>query len=211
MNSAVYQPTTVTFENNSGPIFPHQTTTTSRLKAAFRKKWMQIILLIGSLFFISLGLIVMITSSVDFEDAIANEDNVTEISVHEKEFDIVLMILGAFFTIFGIVLLGESDTKAICTSMSHVLNVNFLFCSNLYKSRRLLASKLCRVPMLISKEATRSSAPGQWWANNGSQSSLNGSTSLHSICAHLGTSKIRRRRGEKEAHARWVKLMLIIN
>lgn len=107
MNSAVYQPTTVTFENNSGPIFPHQTTTTSRLKATFRRKWTQVLLIVGSLFFITLGLIVMVTSSVDYEDAIANEENVTEIPVHEKEFDIILFFIGIFFTIFGILLLGE--------------------------------------------------------------------------------------------------------
>lgn len=108
MNSAVYQPTTVTFENNSGPIFPHQTTTTSRLKAVFRRKWLQILLLIGALFFIALGLVLMITSSIDYEDAVASEDFVTEKPVQEEELDIVLMILGAFFTIFGILLLGES-------------------------------------------------------------------------------------------------------
>lgn len=107
MNSAVYQPTTVSFENTSGSIFPHQTTTTSRLKAAFRKPWMKIILFIASMFFTALGIILMGASFADYEDAIENEETVTDEPIHEKDFDIVLMILGAFFTIFGIFLMGK--------------------------------------------------------------------------------------------------------
>lgn len=102
--NAVYQPTTVSFEN-TGPLFP-QTTTTSRLKTAFRKPWMKILLLVGSLFFIALGLILCGASFADYEDAIQNEDVITDIPVHEKDFDIVLMILGGFFTLFGVFLLG---------------------------------------------------------------------------------------------------------
>jgi hypothetical protein len=105
--NAVYQPTTVSFEN-TGPIFP-QTTTTSRLKSAFRKPWMRILLLIGSLFFVALGLILSTASFADYEDVVQNEDVVTERPVHEKEFDIALMILGGFFLLFGIFLLGESS------------------------------------------------------------------------------------------------------
>lgn len=145
-NASVYQPTTVTFENTSGTIFPHQTTTTSRLKAAFRKPWMKILLLVGSLFFIALGLILMVSSFADYEDALANEDIVSDMSIHEKNFDIVLMILGAFFTIFGICLMGE-----YCLHDSLATNEeNFWFYRGLYKSDRLLAQKLCRMPLLIS-------------------------------------------------------------
>lgn len=104
--NAVYQPTTVSFEN-TGPIFAHQTTTTSRLKSAFRRPWMKILLLIGALFFIALGVVLFAASFADYEDAIAFEDVVTELPVHEKEFDIGLMILGGFFTVIGICLLGE--------------------------------------------------------------------------------------------------------
>lgn len=104
--NAVYQPTTVSFEN-TGPIFPHQTTTTSRLKSAFRRPWMKIILLIGALFFLALGLVLFATSFADYEDAIANEDFVTELPVHEKEFDVGMMVLGGFFALFGACLLGE--------------------------------------------------------------------------------------------------------
>lgn len=105
--NAVYQPTTVSFEN-SGAIFP-QTTTSSRLKHAFRKPWMKILLLILTLFFIALGLILFAASFADYEDAIHNEEVVTELPVHEKEFDVVLMILGGVFALFGIFLLGKFE------------------------------------------------------------------------------------------------------
>jgi hypothetical protein len=103
--TAVYQPTTVSFEN-SGSLLA-QTTTSSRLKTAFRKSWMRILLLISSLIFIALGLILTTTAFADYEDAINNEDIVTELPVHEKSFDITLMVLGSFFILFGAFLLGK--------------------------------------------------------------------------------------------------------
>lgn len=110
--NAVYQPTTVSFEN-TGPIFPHQTTTTSRLKSTFRRPWMKILLLVGALFFLALGLVLFGASFADYEDAIANEDVVTELPIHEKEFDVGMMVLGGFFTLFGICLLGKSIERLL--------------------------------------------------------------------------------------------------
>lgn len=106
--NAVYQPTTVSFEN-TGPIFPHQTTTTSRLKSAFRRPWMKILLLVGALFFLTLGLVLFGASFADYEDAIDNEEIVSVLPKHEKEFDVGLMIIGGIFAIFGGCLLGESN------------------------------------------------------------------------------------------------------
>lgn len=104
--NAVYQPTTVSFEN-TGPIFAHQTTTTSRLKSAFRRPWMRILLLVGALFFIALGLVLAGASFADYEDELQYEDVVTEVPEHEKEVDVALMVLGGFFAVLGICLLGE--------------------------------------------------------------------------------------------------------
>ena len=136
--NSVYQPTTVSFEN-SGAIFP-QTSTTSRLKTVFRKPWMKILLLIGALFFITLGCVLCAASFADYEDAISNEDIVTELPVHEKELDKFLMALGGFFFLFGIFLLGKS--------MNHHLPVclyiyNFAICSFyhrfIHQNHRMLA------------------------------------------------------------------------
>ncbi len=107
--NAVYQPTTVTFETTSGPFPPQTSTTTSRLKAIFRKPWAKIALLFGGLFFVALGIILFSCSFADFEDTIKNEDTVTEIPVQEKEFDIAFMVLGVFFFLFGLFLLGEQS------------------------------------------------------------------------------------------------------
>lgn len=68
---------------------------------------MKILLLVGALFFLALGLVLFGASFADYEDAVANEDVVTELPAHEKEFDVGLMILGGFFAAFGICLLGE--------------------------------------------------------------------------------------------------------
>lgn len=138
--NAVYQPTTVSFEN-SGAIFP-QTSTTSRLKTAFRKPWMKILLLVGSLFFIALGCVLCAASFADYEDAINNEDIVTELPVHEKELDKVLMALGAFFFLFGIFLLGKlyCDESSSCLLIHFAICYNsFLYCRIIYQNHRMLA------------------------------------------------------------------------
>lgn len=67
---------------------------------------MQTLLLTGGLLFIALGVVLTATAFADYEDAIENEDTVTDLPVHEKEYDIFLIVLGVFFSIFGFVLLG---------------------------------------------------------------------------------------------------------
>lgn len=106
--NAVYQPTTVSFENSGGSLLA-QTTTSSRLKTAFRKPWKQTLLLCAGLLFLALGIVLTGTAFADYEDAIENEDTVTDLPVHEKESDVVLIVLGVFFTLFGFVLLGKYE------------------------------------------------------------------------------------------------------
>lgn len=108
--SAVYQPTTVTFGDNGGGSLLSQTTTTSRLRQAFRKPWTQALLLAAALLFLALGLILTSVAFADYEDVVANEDVVTDLPVNEKRNDIIFIFLGGFFTIFGLVLLGEWNT-----------------------------------------------------------------------------------------------------
>jgi hypothetical protein len=106
--NAVYQPTTVSFENSGGSLLA-QTTTASRLKTAFRKPWMQSLLLAGGLLFVATGVVLTSTAFADYEDSVSNEDIVTEMPVHEKEYDIVCIVLGIFFCLFGFVLLGKFE------------------------------------------------------------------------------------------------------
>lgn len=123
--NAVYQPTTVSFENSGGSLLA-QTTTSSRLKTVFRKPWKQALLLAAGLLFLALGVVVTGTAFADYEDAIYNEDTVTELPVHEKQYDVVLIVLGVFFTLFGFVLMGKSE---------NVMATNFIlnnYC-NLYR------------------------------------------------------------------------------
>lgn len=110
--NAVYQPTTVSFENSGGSLLA-QTTTSSRLKTAFRKPWRQTLLLAGGLVFLALGVVLTSVAFADYEDAIVNEEIVTEMPVHEKEVDVFLMSLGVFFTIFGFVMLGKCGNAMV--------------------------------------------------------------------------------------------------
>lgn len=116
--NVVYQPTTVSFENSGGSLLA-QTTTSSRLKTAFRKPWMQSLLLTGGLLFIALGIVLTATAFADYEDAIANEDVVNEMPVHEKEYDAFLISLGVFFSIFGFVLLGKCGNAMVTNVVLH--------------------------------------------------------------------------------------------
>ena len=102
--NSVYQPTTVTFENNLNPLISQ--TRSSRLKIIFHKTWMKILLLFLALLFIAVGLVIFCLGTIDYEDAVTNND-VPEFP-HEKEFDITLIILGLFFASLGLVLLGMS-------------------------------------------------------------------------------------------------------
>lgn len=102
--NAVYQPTTVQFEN-SGMHF--QTSASSRLKSFFRKTYMQILLLIVGLLFLTTGIVLTASAAADYEDVEEFKDSISS-PVVEEEMDIGLIILGVFFTIFGFVLLGES-------------------------------------------------------------------------------------------------------
>lgn len=110
--NAVYQPTTVSFENSGGSLLA-QTTTSSRLKTAFRKPWMQSLLLAGGLLFLALGIVLTASAFADYEDVMANEDIITDIPKHEKDVDMFLIFLGVFFTIFGFVLLGKCENTMV--------------------------------------------------------------------------------------------------
>lgn len=114
--SAVYQPTTVTFGDNAGGSLLAQTTTSSRLRQAFRKPWTQVLLLATSLIFLALGIVLTCVAFADYEDVVANEDVVTDLPVNEKRNDIIFIFLGGFFTIFGLVLLGELGSGWSVTS-----------------------------------------------------------------------------------------------
>lgn len=67
---------------------------------------MKILLLIGGLFFLTVGLVIFCLGVIDYEDSVTNGDVVQE-PQHEKEFDITLIILGLFFSSLGLVLLGN--------------------------------------------------------------------------------------------------------
>lgn len=113
--NAVYQPTTVSFENSGGSLLA-QTTTSSRLKTTFRKPWMQALLLAAGLLFLALGVVLTASAFADYEDVVANEDQITDLP-HEKDVDILLIILGLFFTIFGFVLLGEYNDAMVTSDI----------------------------------------------------------------------------------------------
>ncbi|CAO1428847.1 unnamed protein product [Diamesa hyperborea] len=100
--NAVYQPTTVQFEN-SGMHF--QTSAGSRLKSFFRKTYMQVLLLILGLLFLTTGIVLTASAAADYEDVEEFKENISS-PVVEEETDIGLIVLGVFFTIFGFVLLA---------------------------------------------------------------------------------------------------------
>lgn len=110
--NAVYQPTTVSFENSGGSLLA-QTTTSSRLKTTFRKPWMQALLLAAGLLFLALGVVLTASAFADYEDVVANEDMITDLPPNEKEVDVALIFLGLFFTLFGFALLGEYDDAMV--------------------------------------------------------------------------------------------------
>lgn len=112
--NAVYQPTTVSFENSGGSLLA-QTTTSSRLKTAFRKPWKQALLLAAGLLFLALGIVLTASAFADYEDVLANEDIITDLPKNEVSFDIVFIILGVFFTLFGFVLLGKFENVMVTT------------------------------------------------------------------------------------------------
>lgn len=85
--------------------------------------------MIGSLLFLALGIVLTTIAFADYEDAEANADVVTELSVHEKEYDILLCFLGVFFTIFGFVLLGKCE---------NVMVTNVVF-NNFYNIYRIVS------------------------------------------------------------------------
>lgn len=114
--NAVYQPTTVSFENSGGSLLA-QTTTSSRLKTTFRRPWMQALLLAAGLLFLALGVVLTASAFADYEDVVANEDKITDLPPHEKDVDILLIFLGLFFTIFGFVLLGEYDDAMVASAI----------------------------------------------------------------------------------------------
>lgn len=66
--------------------------------------------------FLALGIVLTSVAFADYEDAVVNEEIVTEMPVHEKEVDVFLMSLGVFFTIFGFAMLGKCG-NAMVTSL----------------------------------------------------------------------------------------------
>lgn len=80
---------------------------------------MQTLLLSGGLIFLALGIVLTATAFADYEDAVENEDVVTDLPVHEKEYDVFLIFLGVFFTIFGFVLLGEYENVMVTLVVLH--------------------------------------------------------------------------------------------
>ena len=105
--NSVYQPTTVTFENSNSLIA--QTRSSSRLKIIFHKTWMKILLLIGGLLFLAVGLVIFCLGTIDYEDSVTNDGDMSSEFPHEKEFDTTLIILGVFFASLGFVLLGNTS------------------------------------------------------------------------------------------------------
>lgn len=114
--NAVYQPTTVSFENSGGSLLA-QTTTSSRLKTTFRKPWMQALLLAAGLLFLALGIVLTASAFADYEDVVANEEFITDLPKHEKDYDVVLIVLGLFFTLFGFFLLGKFQNVTVTNSV----------------------------------------------------------------------------------------------
>jgi hypothetical protein len=109
--NAVYQPTTVSFENSGGSLLA-QTTTESRLKTIFRKTWKQALLFATGLMFIALGLVLSVSAFAVYEDVLENEDDMDhDFPKDEKQLDVFFMVLGVFFTIFGFFLLGKGDVQ----------------------------------------------------------------------------------------------------
>ena len=115
--NAVYQPTTVSFENSGGSLLA-QTTTASRLKTVFRKPWRQALLLAAGLMFLALGIVLTASAFADYEDVVANED-LLDLPKKEQQLDVIFMVLGVFFTIFGFVLLGECENVIVTNIILH--------------------------------------------------------------------------------------------
>jgi hypothetical protein len=114
--NAVYQPTTVSFENSGGSLLA-QTTTSSRLKTVFRRTWTQALLLAAGLMFLALGIVLTASSVADYEDVLANEETIHDFPKDEKQIDVILMFLGVFFTLFGFFLLGECENVQMTNSI----------------------------------------------------------------------------------------------
>jgi hypothetical protein len=187
--SAVYQPTTVSFENQGGSLLA-QTTTSSKLRTVFRKPWRQAVLLALGLMFLAVGIVVTATGFADYEDIIANEDFVTEQPINEERNDFILIFLGGFFAIFGLVLLGKYENNV--TVKTRIIN-NFLYVYGriVHQSGGLLASKLCRLSMLVwSKEEHCTTIAGtEWrWTNYGLESFNRSISVTYPICPSFRSS-----------------------
>lgn len=143
--NAVYQPTTVSFENSGGSLLA-QTTTSSRLKTTFRKPWMQALLLAAGLMFLAFGIVLTASAFADYEDVIVNQDDITDLPKNELQIDIVFIVLGVFFTLFGFILLGKYENVMVTT---FVINNYCNLYRIVHKSRWLLAPELRRLSLLL--------------------------------------------------------------
>lgn len=184
--SAVYQPTTVSFENSGGSLLA-QTTTSSRLRTTFRKPWTQALLLAAGLMFLALGIVLTATAFADYEDVIANEDIVTDLPINEKRNDIVFIFLGGFFAIFGLVLLGKCEDN-VTVKMRIINNFLYVYGRIVHQSGGLLATTLRDLPMLLWKEeehCTTVAGTEWWWTNNGLESFNRSAGISHTICASV--------------------------
>lgn len=198
--NAVYQPTTVSFENSGGSLLA-QTTTSSRLKTAFRKPWRQTLLLAGGLVFLALGIVLTCVAFADYEDAIVNEETVTEMPVHEKEVDVFLIVLGVFFTIFGFAMLGKCGNVMVTNLVLRSYCALYRLVS---QSRWLLASELCRVSLFVSQKArTRPTAARTKRRPDYGFESIHRSAGLaHSVRARVGSPTLGGWRRTQDANAR---------
>lgn len=106
-SNSVYQPTTVT------NTFIAQTSNTSRTNYLLQKPWMKILLLISGLLFLAVGIIIFSLGTVDYEDSQYAPHEIP----NERKFDTVLIVLGIFFAILGVVLLGNVE-KMVLTNDS---------------------------------------------------------------------------------------------
>lgn len=95
-----------------------QTTTASRLKTVFRKPWRQALLLAAGLMFLALGIVLTASAFADYEDVVANED-ILDLPKKEQQLDVIFMVLGVFFTIFGFVLLGKCENVIVTNIILH--------------------------------------------------------------------------------------------
>lgn len=61
--------------------------------------------------FLALGIVLSASAFADYEDILANDDNEHDFPKDERQLDIVFMVLGVFFTLFGLFLLGEWERE----------------------------------------------------------------------------------------------------